>query len=156
MCVDSSTSTPRVLTNRKLPQYFAGLFCLGSFVFCFLFMEETNFYRKTMSSTIEHAADTSDEEALDHEPVSSTGSGKEQAKVSATSHVVEAGVRGRPFVERLGTRINSQPWRAFKEGFVQPLLMLKHPVVWFAALQYGIMQVWYNCAFRRQELLVAS
>ncbi|BGP08170.1 hypothetical protein JCM10049v2_004016 [Rhodotorula toruloides] len=128
--------------------YFAGIFCLGSFIFCFFFMEETNFYRKTMSSTVERILDKGDEEAMDRQPADhgkvSLSMGEGHAKVSATSHVVEADIGKRSFVQRLGTRVNAQPWAAFKEGFVQPLVMLQHPIVWFAALQYGIMQVWYN------------
>lgn len=112
--------------------------------------EETNFYRKTMSSTVERILDKGDEEAMDRQPADhgkvSLSMGEGHAKVSATSHVVEADIGKRSFVQRLGTRVNAQPWAAFKEGFVQPLVMLQHPIVWFAALQYGIMQVWYNCA----------
>lgn len=125
-------------------QYFNAIVIAVVFVFCFVFMEETNYHRDT-DSIVTEARNEADPTHDDDDDLPKPGAIQLQ-KVPASSHVVQADVRRKSFVQRLAlwTRPRGSVLHNFRDGVLQPLQFLRLPIVWFCAIQYAFGQVYFN------------
>lgn len=102
-------------------QNFAGGFILLVFCFSAVTQEETTFHRAPAAAT-----------------------STDDSKVAAVSHVVEVKPPSSWLHRmRLITR-HPDPIAAIKQAGLQPLAMLRLPIVWWCGLQYGWYQVTFN------------
>ncbi|KAM0754951.1 MFS general substrate transporter [Meredithblackwellia eburnea MCA 4105] len=121
--------------------YMAGGFLGISFIICLFLLEETNFERQPNQEAIVMA----DPSAI-QPTISTEGNEKKQSVQNSTASQIEVTVVGKTSSRlRLGLfyphpNARKIMWR----GFIQPILMLRLPIIWWSALQYAIQQVWFN------------
>lgn len=74
-------------------------------------------------------------------PLNSSSTAADDSKITATSHVLEVKTPS-SFLRR--TRLISVqpfPFAAAKQAFIQPIKMLRLPIVWYCGIMYGWYQV---------------
>lgn len=115
----------------RWPFYIMGLFCAASFVFLFLFMEETNYARASVGVVYEPSKPSSSEE----EKVPSDANPVEEIEYPPE----------KTFVQKLaifGTG-EKQPFRMHLRAW-QSLRFLTWPTVFYAGFAYGTYLIWFN------------
>lgn len=120
-------------------------------------MEETNYVREVATTPnvplaspgvhAEKVSEMSIEPQVAMEPVVSVLSIEENRPTGRETH----------YSIRKALRF-AQPMPGWKgimvRGFIQPLVLLRLPILWWCALQYGVYQVWFNG--KPSDLIIAE
>ncbi|OAQ96105.1 hypothetical protein LLEC1_07488 [Akanthomyces lecanii] len=114
----------------RWPFYIMGLFCAGSFVFLFLFMEETNYARESVGVVYEPSVSSPQEEKFMSKAV----------HVDVVEYPPE-----KTFVQKLAlfSTGEKQPFRMHVRAW-QCLRFLTWPTVFYAGFAYGTYIIWFN------------
>lgn len=137
---------PGLLRDQPDGKYITAGLLAFSFVFLFLFLEETNFERHL-------EGESRNVEELNLEPLQGPDDKVEGDKDVHPGTTVEPTVH---LNQRMSTRWKgpkpfafAKPsplaWGIIWRGFVQPFALLRLPIVLWCGLQYGIYQIYYNC-----------
>jgi MFS family permease len=138
--------------------YFPAIFCAGSFLFLFLFMEETNYDRKSVG-VVEGVSPALSNEHLAHEGVSTNDKEKDGAIEPAPTRVSTTAAEIYPsektFVQKLSVvdvkRQQRMPYR-----ILLSLKLVRWPVVFYAGFSYGSYLIWFNVLNATASILLGG
>lgn len=136
--------------------YWCAIFCGIGFIFCFFFMEETNFHRTTITGTEEAKAESGPDSPAD-EGVMASGDEKritdDNTAVDTQPQLTEEGMatttqefKPKTYVQKLvlfDSDAFTRPNR-LRGMMTRPLIFLTFPVIFYAGFSYGSNLVWFN------------
>ncbi|KAI1340053.1 major facilitator superfamily domain-containing protein [Xylariaceae sp. FL0016] len=117
--------------------YFPAIFCAVTWVFLFLFMEETNYDRKTVGVVAERTSESSDM------GVGDAGDKEEMASPVREEVPPAAGVKTKSFWEKLSVVDKPRPFMMHYRAW-QSLKLLSWPVVFYSGFSYGTYLIYFN------------
>jgi MFS family permease len=144
--------------------YFPAIFCAGSFVFLFFFMEETNYDRKTVgvvedtSPSRTPAAMSSEKvnyDATASSPVDPEKAGESRPPSTSADLRDGAAYKPKPYIQKLSVLPERRPQRMPYMIF-QSLRLISWPVVFYAGFSYGSYLIWFNVLNATASLLLSS
>ncbi|KAG0648241.1 putative MFS-type transporter [Hyphodiscus hymeniophilus] len=144
----------------KWVQYWCAIFLAIGFVFCFFFMEETNYDREPLEM-VSTPADTSGTVTPKEEKVLSTSTDPEKTAAivdpdSNDDHVAGA-VHYTPksYVQKLALLDKKRDFHLFRM-MIRPLLFFSLPSVVYAGFSYGSNLVWFNVLNGTASLILSA
>ncbi|KAI9743624.1 MAG: hypothetical protein M1818_002940 [Claussenomyces sp. TS43310] len=142
--------------------YWCAIWLAIGFVFCFFFMEETNYDRKPIeaidsTSASPRPASPSDPAATDNfDPEKAT----EKARLDTPAPGIDSescrvSYKTKTFIQKLSLRDKPRPFHLGRL-MLRPLIFFSFPVVVYAGFSYGSNLVWFNVLNGTTSLILGS
>jgi len=142
----------------KWVMYWCAIFLAIGFVFCFFFMEETNYNRAPLemisSPTDTPISSTPKEGAL----VTSTDpekDGNHHASESVDSGIAIMNYKLKTYIQKLSLLDKQRPFHLFRM-MIRPLIFLSFPSIAYAGFSYGSNLVWFNVLNATTSLILGG
>jgi hypothetical protein len=143
--------------------YWCAIFLAVAFVWCFFFLEETNFQRLLPEIETESSPTTSPTGSPSLTPADSLSSAKDPEKSAAVPQASPVEVQAdsaaytkKTYLQKLALWDKPKPQNRVLQMMYRPLLFLTFPVVAYSGFSYGSNLVWFNVLNATAGLILSS
>ncbi|CAH0024518.1 unnamed protein product [Clonostachys rhizophaga] len=147
-------------------QYWATIWLAIGFIFCFFFMEETNFTRTSVlvseetQNEIKSKTIASDEaNRMDDTGKNCMDDTKGESVLPTTQNDFSNGIvtwRRKTYLQKLKMFDNVQPIHHFWSMVLRPLRLLSYPVIVYCGFSYGCSLIWYSVLNGTASVVLSS
>lgn len=144
--------------------YWCAIFLAIGFVFCFFFMEETNYDRVPLEMlTTQNNTSTPKEDILQEKGTPPTDSLDAEKGASiegprAASQTTELGIvdyKPKTYLQKLSLKDKKRDFRIFRM-MVRPLIFMSLPSIAYAGFSYGSNLIWFNVLNGTASLILSA
>jgi hypothetical protein len=139
--------------------YWCAIFLGIGFIFCFFFMEETNYDRAPLEM-VETPAETPGTVTPKEEPLSTSSDPEKTAAIENAGSDINAGTgitqyTPKTYIQKLSLLDKKRPFHLFRM-MIRPLLFFSLPSVVYAGFSYGSNLIWFNVLNGTASLILSA
>lgn len=140
--------------------YWCAIFLAIGFVFCFFFMEETNYDRAPLEMVDDSPPETPGTVTPKEGPLSPSVDPEKTASIVNPRPNIDSGVgltqyKPKTYIQKLSLLDKKRPFHLFRM-MIRPLLFFSLPSVVYAGFSYGSNLIWFNVLNGTASLILSA